>query len=59
MNILFYPTSLNTGYITDTCEILQNKNKNINFGFIHERKRNLRKIEIKNLEYLKKKKINT
>ena len=57
MNILFYPTSLNTGYITDTCEILQNKNKNINFGFIHQRKRNLRKIEIKNLEYLKKKKL--
>ena len=58
MNILFYPTTLNLGYIIDACEIIKKKNKRIKFGFVNHKKGEKSKIERDNFEYLRKKKLN-
>ena len=57
MNLLFYPTSINMGYIIDAIKILKNENKKLNFGLFYSFNKKKSDLEIDNLIYLKNKKI--
>ena len=56
MKILTYSTSLSCKYISDACQIIEQKNKNVKFlhGF---KKKKFTELEKKNLLYLKNKKV--
>ncbi len=57
MRILCYPTSLNMGYIIDAFKILKKKNPKIEFSFLYRHYQKKSKLEIDNLKYLKKSKL--
>ena len=58
MRILCYPTSLNMGYIIDAFRILKKKNPKIEFSFLYRYYQKKSQLEIDNLKYLKKSKLN-
>ena len=57
MRMLFYPTSINMGYIIDAIKILKKQNKKLKFGLIYSFNKKKSNLEIDNLNYLKKSKI--